>query len=291
MQSMTGFGRGSAVCGPVSITCEVRSVNHRAMDLKFRLPRELMGAEADMAKAIKACAQRGRIEVFLNIERDGTTSREVVLDEALAGEIVAKAAAFQAAHGLSGALDMNAVVRLPGVLSARDTAVEPEVLEKGALEALSGALEQWKAARTREGAALADILRARLKACDDERTVIAELTDGSIAARQDALRTRVQALLDDTAVDETRLASELALIADRGDVSEELDRLTAHFEHFEALFATDGAIGRKMDFLCQELMRETNTIGSKCADADMAHRVVELKTCVERVREQVQNVE
>jgi uncharacterized protein (TIGR00255 family) len=285
---MTGFGRGSANREATTVVVELKSVNNKGLDVRARLPREIARAELDAQRAIKAACKRGRFDLNAQITVDATAQARLKLDHEAASALLSELRAFAQASGLEPPARATELLSAPGVVVERDERDDDAAAELFT-EALSRALDDLAAARAVEGAHLEKIL-------DDLLTELASLV-GHIAARakgapdrlRDALNARLADL--DADVDPQRLAQEIALLADKADVREEIDRLHAHVAHFRELVAREDAVGRKLDFLCQELNREANTVGSKSHDADTAHLVVELKSCIERLREQVQNVE
>lgn len=290
LHSMTGFGAAELKLGPRRLRVELRSVNHRYCELRLNLPPELQALAAPLEAAIRARIQRGRIDVVLSSSLRLEQAGPPVFDHTRAQAYVDALGAMAAQLGLDGRqVPLTWLADQPGVTVA---AAEPEPASK---EAILGLLEEGLSdllsMRGREGQALAAALLSHL---GEVRRLAAELqvrVQGAVQDRADRMRARLGALLGDAALDPARLAQEVALLADRSDVTEELERLESHCVQLEALLKGPGAVGRKLDFLLQELNREANTIGSKCSDATMAHRVVDLKAELERMREQIQNVQ
>ena len=289
--SMTGFGAGSAVEANEEVSVEVRSVNGKFCEVKVRLPRELSAVEADAAKLVKEKLARGNVDV--SIRRASTTGLDAepqvngVLLAAYAKALkdAADAAGLPADLSIRDLLDLDGVVRLeerpPDVSSAAHAVTA----------ALTMALENLVAMRKREGLALENDLRLRLQTLRRLAAQAAEGVPASITAYRERLRTRIKEIASDIEVDPQRLEQEVILFAERTDVAEELTRLSAHFDEFERLLEKSGPVGRQLDFLIQEINREVNTTGSKSQATELARLVVEMKTEIERVREQVQNVE
>ena len=298
VRSMTGYAtlRVDAT-EQVSFTLTLKSVNHRFLDLQVRLPQGFDRLEAAVRKAIKEQVHRGHVEFSWQIERQAQAG--FALNEE---QIAAYIAAFRVAaevHGLGCEPDLNDVLRLPGMMSHQAVGVreDAEVLEAAVMAALPGLLERFNATRADEGAVLAAELKAsmlRIEALADQVSVLRE---GARAAAYDRLRTRILELIKDVPLNDGRLMAEAALLAERGDVEEELVRLKAHASGFVSMVEQGGPIGKRLDFLLQELNREANTLLSKTSGAASQNglRITELgleaKGEIERAKEQVQNLE
>lgn len=290
---MTGFGAAAATAGGAEARVEIRAVNHRHLQVKSRLPQSLAHLEPQIEAAVRARLSRGAVTVGVDIERArGAAAR--IDEKALRAWCVEIARATKAA-GLEAEYSLETVLGLPGVLVANGGDQRADADEALVLGALGGALEGLEKMRRREGKALAADLRQNGKAIRAVAKSIEQRMPKVVAEQHAALRRRLAELLEGQkgarVPSDADLVRELALLADKTDVSEELARLASHLGQLEALIAGDAPAGRPLDFLVQELFREANTIGSKCSDARAAHLVVELKTLVERLREQVQNVE
>ena len=290
MRSMTGFGRGELKTDAVRIVVDVRTVNHKGLDVKVRLPREAAQHESAVTRAVQQALQRGRVDVHVEIElADAARSPlDAAALMALVAEVRRVAQELQVAPGLGEGDLLRVALQTRGVAPAA-TLDDPAPL----LHAVGAALSALEAARTQEGTALRRLLGARLDAIAQLTAALRARSQGAPERAAERLRTRLGALLQDSAhnLDAARLAQEVALLADRLDVTEELERLTLHVELGRALLVAAEPAGRKLDFLCQELLREANTAGSKVQDAAATHLVVELKSEIERLREQAQNVE
>jgi uncharacterized protein (TIGR00255 family) len=290
--SMTGFGRAEFEVAGAGYQVELRSVNQRHLDLQVRLPRALARFEPDLRRRLQGKFARGKIELAVN-GRAGSPTETLRIDAAVAARYVEAARELSTRHGLGPTLDVGRLLALPGVARL----AEPEVPEPLFAEALAAAAEraadELAAMRRAEGEALERDLRARVAQIDALVEQV-EARAGSVqATAREKLRKRAEQLAAETGLaDPARLAQELVWAADRLDVTEELVRLRSHGEQFRAaLEGTAGGVGRRLEFLLQEMAREVNTIGSKGADVPVAHFVVELKTELERMREQVLNVE
>lgn len=299
LRSMTGFGAASAAADGLVVRVELRSVNHRHLQIKARLPMDKGHLEAEVEAVLRRHVERGSLAASVELERAGGARRARVDVEA-ARAWREETARVARELGMAGELTLAELLELPGVQ------VPPEADEAGrevedrlVLEALARAAEELVAMRAREGVALRADLEAHARGMADLRGRIAARMPEAVAGLQRALGERVAQLLSGEAVPkgsrapvpDADLAREVALIADKMDVSEELARLASHLGQLSSLLDSRESVGRKLDFLVQEFLREANTIGSKCSDAAVAHMVVDLKTLIERLREQVQNVE
>jgi uncharacterized protein (TIGR00255 family) len=292
---MTGFGRARFEAGGEAFDVELRSVNHRYLDVRVRLPRPLSALESDVRARLQGRFDRGKVDVSVQLPAAAAATPALEVDlEAVRGYLEA-AATLRERHGLEGELDVDDVLALPGVARFVEHEPEAEALREVLLAHVDQAADAADAMRCAEGEALAREIAARLQGiaglCDQLERRAGEVQE-SVRER---LRKRAEALAQETGVqDEGRLQYEIVQAADRLDITEETVRLRSHVEQFSDALAQAGPgepVGRRLDFLLQEFAREANTIGSKGSDAPIAHLVVELKTELERVREQVQNVE
>jgi len=292
LRSMTGFGASASEArAGTQLSVEIRSVNHRHLALKTRLAETLSALEPEVEQRVRAKCERGAITVNLSSER-GPHAPPARVDHALARRYRDELLALARELELPPALSLDALLALPGVLSETESAEDERELGAAALALVDQALERMLAMRATEGRALAADLRKNAQALAKLVTRIEKRMPGVVRAQRAALAKRVQELLGKKAeLGDADLAREIALLADKLDVSEEITRLASHLEQLESFVAKGGRVGRQLDFLVQEIFREVNTIGSKCSDATVAHWVVEAKSHVERLREQVQNVE
>lgn len=288
---MTGFGRGEAALDAVCLTAEVRSVNSRHLDLRLRLPRELAAHEALARRIASRAFERGAVEVTVRLGAEGAAASRIEVDFEAARRYVDAAHRLTGALGVAGALEVETLLGLPGVARLR----EPEIEEERTAEALASALESACAAalamREHEGEALAAEIRGRLDAVERWVEEVAARAGDIQRSLRDRLEKRIAALAPELGLEPSRLEQEVVFYADRLDVTEEVVRWRSHLVQFREALAAAGAVGRKLEFLLQEMVRETNTIGSKAQDAPIAHVVVELKAELEKLREQVLNLE
>lgn len=295
IQSMTGFGSASFTIESNVFEIEVRSVNHRHLDARVRLPRGLTGLDADFRAHIQARFERGRFDCTVTASQNAGPTSRLEIDSDAARQYVQAARELAREEGVSGDFGVADLLALPGVARLVEVDLEFEVLQRSALSALDAALDALDAMRAAEGEALARDLSGRITRVAD----LADSLEGRAGLVQEAVRKRLhkrtqQLELETGLLDEARLHQEITIAADRLDITEEIVRLRSHTDQFRKLLEAGGVghpVGRRLDFLLQEFGREANTVGSKGADASTAHLVVELKTELERLREQVQNVE
>jgi len=294
IRSMTGFGRSRFEIEGQPFDCELRSVNHRYLDVRVRLPRRLGHGEAELRARLQERVARGKVDLTVAQPETGAAAPRLEVDADAARQYAAAAEKLRSA-GIGGDLDVATLLALPGVARLGEPALSSEESLRALLAAVDEATAALDAMREAEGAALERELHTRLRAVRELVQAVDERSHTVQAAVRERLARRIEKLQRETGfLDEGRLHQEVALAADRMDVTEELVRLRSHVEQFEAILASarpGEPVGRRLDFLLQELAREANTVGSKAGDAPIAHRVVELKTEIERIREQVQNVE
>ena len=294
IQSMTGYGKGECTLYNRKFSVEIKSVNHRYNDITIKLPRVMNAFEDKMRAILTASVSRGKTDVYVNYESFSQNDIKVALNEALADAYIEKLNALDARYALNEAPSLALLARFPDVLSVERNADTDETAAE-MWEALEGALrvavERFVAMRTREGAALkADIL----KKCEQIRVIVADITTRSPLIAQEyreKLIARVQEALGESNIDEARLILEVTIFADRSCIDEELTRLDSHLSQMAVILEETETIGRKLDFLVQEMNREINTIGSKSNDLEITRLVVDAKSEIEKIREQVQNIE
>jgi uncharacterized protein (TIGR00255 family) len=292
---MTGFGRASFRVGAASFEVEVRTGNHRHLDLRVRLPHALAALEGAVRERVGRRLARGKVELGVASPDGGAPPPALAIDLEAARAYLRAARELRQGEGVQGELGVGVLLGLPGVARFAEPELPEEDLRRELLAAVDAALSGADAMRAAEGAALERELQARLARVAELAAGLAERAGAVQAAARERLQKRAEQLARETGLrDEARLAQEIALAADRLDVMEEIVRLRSHVEQFREGLARGGPgqpVGRRLDFLLQELGREVNTIGSKGSDAPLATLVVDLKTELERIREQVQNVE
>ena len=296
IRSMTGFGRGESRSDGYRFVVEIKSVNHRYLNTSFRLPRELGHLESALAARCAQRCERGALSIKIDVEPAGSgPSLGPRLNRELVDRFLELAGSLEPLPGVQSRLSLDALLTLPGVLEWEPApiALADGSLLEGATAALDAALDQVVESRSTEGRAMERDLRERLDAIGRGRARLAELAPAREARERERLQTKLAELLavHDPAL-EQRVAQEVVLHADRVDVSEELTRMGAHLDHFATeLAAEGGAVGRKRTFLHQELHREATTVGAKANDPEMQRVAIEMKSELEKMREQVENVE
>ena len=293
---MTGFGAADGQVGPYRVSVELRSVNHRFFNPTIKLPGPLARFEGEVREALRRRIARGHVTLFARADRDEVAAGNMgaaAIDEARFAGYVAQLRALQLRHGLEGGLDVATVLRMPDIFAPAQDA-EPELSGGAELVALvEQAVDALTRMRQEEGARLATYLAERIGVVEGRLERIAERAPARVVEQRDRLRSAVRELTDGVALDEQRLAQEIALLADRLDVSEELSRFRSHVAAFlETLRdGTPDGVGKRLGFLAQEMLREANTTGSKANDAAILADVVLVKEELERMREQVENIE
>ncbi|WP_455377320.1 YicC/YloC family endoribonuclease [Petrachloros mirabilis] len=291
IRSMTGFGRRQSPWQDGSVTVEVRSVNHRFLEVACRLPRSLTFLEESFKKAVQQRCTRGRVDMTVTVQngkgRDGTVN----LDQSLAKQYHQALRKLKRSLKLSGSIDISLIAGLKDVVSVSDQPQDDPKLVKVVQKLASHALDDLEGMRTREGLALAQDMLSRILLLKNHRTAIAARAPKSVQETFERMKSRVEKLLGAEPPDSSRLHQELAIFADRGDITEEIVRLESHMLQFEQTLNRSESVGKTLDFLLQEMGREVNTVGSKANDAEIAALVVQMKAELERIKEQVQNVE
>lgn len=293
MKSMTGYGRGQATGSGFRVTVELKTVNNRFLDLQLRAGAELVGIEPVVRQAVGARLARGRVEAMLTFERTGEVAYEI--NRALLAGILRAMREIQQEFALAAEPDINALVRLPGVLQPVRSSLSEEEID-GISRALAQALDELDQMRAREGEALKREMLAHLDEIERLVPVIEDLAADQVEIYRARLQRRVGELVARSGaeiieLDQARLAQEVAYLAERSDITEEIARLKSHLGQFRALIAAPGEVGKKLDFLLQELNREANTILSKTTDIAIKEAGLAIKAEIEKLREQAQNVE
>lgn len=291
MRSMTGFGSARAQVGTEDFTVEIRSVNGKFCEVKTRLPRELHALEAELVRTVKARVARGGVDVSVRRGTGASGNLTPRIDHELASRYLESFRSLQQHLGLEGQVSLRDLVLAQGVMGLEEKGIDPEEAKEALERALAEALDGLIAMREIEGAALQADLRSRLHRIEELAGQVSEQAPVAVQHHKDRIAQRVEELTSGIPLDPQRLAQEVALLAERADITEELTRLGSHLAQFHQLLAADEPSGRRMDFLVQELNREVNTVASKSNWAPIATLVVELKAEIERIREQIQNVE
>ncbi|HEV8185623.1 MAG TPA: YicC/YloC family endoribonuclease [Chthoniobacterales bacterium] len=291
MRSMTGYGRGEADRDGTKFTVELNSVNRKQSDVIINLPRELSELEGRIRQTLNEQLSRGRTSVSISHALGSEGRRALALDTPLARSYHDAMRRLQKELGVPGEITIGTILQAPGVMQFSETAIDPERAWLAMSEALSAALAELIKMREREGKHLAKDLRERLKLMRDRVKEVRARFPGVVKRYRSALRERIDKAGLDLAPDDERLLKEIALFADRSDVSEELTRLDSHFSQFADQLRKDEPVGRTLEFITQEIFRELNTLGAKANDAAISKHVVICKAELEKIREQIQNVE
>lgn len=291
IKSMTGFGRCEVAENNRRFTVEIKAVNHRYLDVNIKMPKALGFFEAAIRGELKNYISRGKVDIFITYEDFSEKTSAVRYNRELAQEYLGYLRQMTEEFGLEDDIRVSTLSRYPDVFTMEDTGVDEEELWKELQKAIAGAAEMFVEARTAEGENLRRDLLEKLDGMEKLTAFIAERSPKIIAEYQERLRNKVKELLQETPVDEGRLLTEVTIFADKVCVDEELVRLKSHIETTKKTLLEGGSIGRKLDFIAQEMNREANTILSKSNDLEISNCGVELKTEIEKVREQIQNIE
>jgi uncharacterized protein (TIGR00255 family) len=288
---MTGYGKKDGTSHESAVTVEIRSVNHRFLEVAVRVPRFLTHMEERIRKIVQQHCLRGRVDVSVTVHNSAGGLKTVQIDQTLAKQYHSALKKLQKALGLRGSIDMSLIAGFRDILSLSDQPVDSQQVANTILRLLSGALVELNRMRKREGDVLAKDLVIHLDAVRTAKAAVAQKAPRLTLEAFERMKARVRSLLHGDTPDQTRLEQELALFADRSDISEELVRLESHMLQFDHTLRSKESVGKTLEFLLQEMGREVNTIGSKANDADIASLVVRMKAELEKLREQVQNVE
>ena len=291
IRSMTGYGRDQQLLHGRSITVEIRSVNHRYFEFSCRAPRGCAFLEDRLKRALQSAISRGKVEVALTLQTVESRNTSVAVDHALAGQYITALRALGEEYALPDDLTLSTVCRLPDIFTLCRGEEDEEELAADVLSVLQKALEQFVAMRETEGERLkADVL-SRLLTMEEHLSFVEERSPQTVAEYRARLTAKLTELLNGAVPDENRILTEVGIIADRLAVDEETVRLRSHFAQLRKILESTEPVGRKLDFLVQEMNREANTIGSKANDVEMAQTVVNIKSEIEKIREQIQNIE
>ena len=291
IKSMTGYGRAVETVNGREFTVELRSVNNRYLDCSVKLPRMLSFAEEAVKQAVKATVSRGKVEVYISAKSDTSDDTTIRLNKAVLEGYLAAMRQMTEEFGVRDDISVSTVSRLPEVFSVEKPEVDEEQLLGDLMSVVRKALEGYDAMRTTEGVALDTDLRTRGNTI---LALVAQVEQGNgqtVLDYRARLEAKLREVLEATNIDESRILTEAAIFADKVAVDEETVRLRSHLKQMETMLDGGGAVGRKLDFLLQEMNREANTIGSKCTDVRLARIVVDIKAELEKIREQTQNIE
>lgn len=293
IKSMTGYGRGEAAGEDITVTVELRAVNNRYLDCTVKMPRSYLFAEDALKARLQARVGRGKVDVFVNVGHTAGDDMTVTVNESLAKAYIDALERLTVLGGgrVKSEYRPTDLARFPDVLTVEKKEEDPEMVKALLLQALDGALADFDAMREREGERLAEDILSRTGTIEALTGKVEERSPGIVADYRARLEAKMAEVLQNTQLDEGRILTEAAIFADKVAVDEETVRLRSHISQLREMLSNGGAVGRKLDFLIQEFNREANTIGSKCNDVETSKIVVDIKAEIEKIREQVQNIE
>lgn len=291
IKSMTGYGRGECEENNRRFVIEIKSVNNRYLDINIRLPKHLIALEDNIRKYISARVSRGKIDVFVNQDKFSDDDIKVVLDEQIASYYYNVYSELKKKFNLQEEITLSLLAKAPDVIIIEKNEEDIETVWETMKKALDEALSVFIDMRTKEGLKLKQDILERCAIINRKVDLIEKRSPGIIEEYREKIKLRVSEFLKDVEIDEAKLLNEVAFFADKVNIDEEITRLKSHIEQIRATLESDEAVGRKLDFLIQEMNRETNTIGSKANDLYIANLVIDIKSELEKIREQVQNIE
>ena len=288
---MTGYGRAVETVNGREFTIEIRSVNNRYLDCSVKLPRILTFSEDALKQAVKQHISRGKVDVYVSLRSEGGDEAQVSLNKAVLEGYLTAMRQISQEYGITDDISVSQLARMPEVLTIEKPQLDEEQLQNDLMTVMQKALCSYDAMRTTEGAALDRDLRSRGKTITELVEQVEQGNGQTVADYRARLEAKLREVLENTALDESRILTEAAIFADKVAVDEETVRLRSHLEQMNTMLDAGGAVGRKLDFLLQEMNREANTIGSKCTDVRLARVVVDIKEEIDKIREQTQKIE
>ena len=291
VKSMTGYGRAEETVNGCTITVELRSVNNRYLDCNVRIPRLYLFAEDAIKTRVQNTISRGKVDVFVTLDNAGAEKVQVSVNRPVADGYYAALRQLAEIYGLEGDISVSLLSRFPEVLLAEKAEEDVEQMAKDICSVLDRALSDFDQMRTREGERLREDILSRAAVIEEKVGLVEERSPQTVSEYRSRLEARMNEVLANTQIDPARILTEAAIFADKVAVDEETVRLRSHIGQLREMLDKGGATGRKLDFLIQEFNREANTIGSKCSDIEIARHVVDIKAEIEKIREQVQNIE
>ena len=291
IKSMTGYGRAVGTVNGREFTVELRSVNNRYLDCSVRLPRILSFTEEAVKQAVKGSISRGKVDVFITVRAEAGDEVQVSLNKTVVEGYLAAMKQMVEAYGVTDDISVSVLSRVPEAFTVEKPQVDEEQLQKDLMQVVNQALSSYDAMRCTEGAALDADLRSRGQTILELVSQVEQGNKQTVIDYRARLYNKLKEVLENTAIDESRILTEAAIFADKVAVDEETVRLRSHLQQMNDMLSAGGAVGRKLDFLLQEMNREANTIGSKCTDVALARIVVDIKAELEKIREQTQNIE
>lgn len=292
IKSMTGFGKSHYMDENLDLDLEIKSVNSRYLDISIKMPNQLNFLEDKLKKTIKSFIERGRVDLFIRSQRKGIGKSNIIVDLDLAKEMKVKLDSLCKAAEISSPISLRDILINDDILVFQNGDYDESYLEKALIDTVNKALEKLDLMRIEEGKELYKDLDENIARLENLSDKIGKYAENISKDARDRLYININKLIDkNIALDEERLANEVAYFADKADINEELIRLKSHFVQFRQSMAFNNAIGKKLDFITQEMLRETNTIGSKSSKLEITELVIEMKTIIEKIKEQVQNIE
>lgn len=291
IKSMTGYGNSRQIIDNTEISVEIRSVNHRYFELNCRTPREMGFFEEKIRSVVKEKVFRGKIDIFVSVGADENEQAVITVNHSLAAGYINALKEVALKYGLSDDISVSSVARYNDIFKVTKPETDEEKLWQRVKVVLDDALDKFVAMRQAEGEKLYDDVNSRCKTILELVSKVEERSPQTVIEYRKKLTERMNEVLSTVTVDEQRVITEAAIFADKVAIAEETVRLRSHFEQFDKILNSEGSVGRKIDFILQEMNREANTIGSKVQDAQLAHIVVDIKAELEKIREQVQNIE
>ena len=290
IKSMTGYGKSNMSKNLREYQVEIKSVNHRYLDVSVKMPRSLSYLEEEIKKAVSAKVTRGKVDVFITFNNNSLEGRDIKINTEIARMYIKELRNLAEAEGIIADIPVTEISKLPDVLTIQNNQ-DDETIKNELLEVTNKAIENLVGMRKVEGEKIAQDLLVRIQDIEEKVQKISSLSTGLIDEYVVKLKTRIKELLQDQEIDEARLAQEVVIYADKCSIEEEVTRLNSHIYQFRELLNSNEAVGKKIDFMIQEMNRETNTIGSKANNLEITNEVINMKTQLENIREQVQNIE
>ncbi len=290
IKSMTGYGKSNMSKNLREYQVEIKSVNHRYLDISIKMPRSLSYLEEEIKKAVSAKLTRGKVDVFITFNNNSLEGRDIKINTEIARMYIKELRGLAESEGIVADIPVTEISKLPDVLTIQNNQ-DDETIKNELLEVTNKAIENLVEMRKVEGEKIAQDLLLRIQDIEGKVKKISSLSTGLIEDYVVKLNTRIKELLQDQEIDEARLAQEVVIYADKCSIEEEITRLNSHIYQFRELLKGNEAVGKKLDFMIQEMNRETNTIGSKANNLEITNEVINMKTQLENIREQVQNVE
>ena len=290
IKSMTGYGKSNMSKNLREYQVEIKSVNHRYLDVSIKMPRSLSYLEEEIKKAVSSKLTRGKVDVFITFNNNSLEGRDIKINTEIARMYIKELRDLAESEGIVADIPVTEISKLPDVLTIQNNQ-DDETIKNELLEVSSKAIDNLVEMRKVEGEKIAQDLLVRIQDIEEKVKKISSLSTGLIEEYVVKLNTRIKELLQDQEIDESRLAQEVVIYADKCSIEEEVTRLNSHIYQFRELLNSNEAVGKKMDFMIQEMNRETNTIGSKANNLEITNEVINMKTQLENIREQVQNIE